>query len=71
MQWSDASSRGQSVQNAAGSESKFTVRLLDSEEIKEHIGVADGALEYLSQYVYGKVGSPVAKIPDHPAGGRD
>ncbi|MDE0671456.1 MAG: hypothetical protein OXH72_06925 [Caldilineaceae bacterium] len=71
MQWSDASSRGQLVQNAASSDSNFTVRLLDSEEIKEHIGVADGAIDHLSQYVYGKAGGPVAKIPDYPVGMRD
>ncbi len=66
MQRLDMSSSGQTTQLEAGSELKFTGRLLDSEEVQEHIGVAEEAMDHLSQFVYGKVGSPVAEIPDYP-----
>ena len=71
MQRLDTSSSGQTTQLEARSELKFTGRLLDSAEVQEHIGVAEEAMDHLSQYVYGKVGSPVAEIPDYPADERN
>ena len=70
MQRLDTPSSGQTAQLEARSEPKFTGRLLDSEEVQEHIGFAEEAMEHLSQYVYGKVG-PVAEIPDYPADERN
>lgn len=71
MQRLDTFSSGQTAQLEAGSEPKFTGRLLDSEEVQEHIGFAEEAMEHLSQYVYGKADSPVAEIPDYPADERN
>ena len=65
MQRSHASSIGASSE--VSSAPKFTARLLAPDEVKEHIGVAKGAMDYLSQYVYGKPDSEVATMPDHPA----
>lgn len=64
---SDTPTGGRTLQMEDVGDVRFSVRLWFPGKVGEHVGVAEGTIDHLLQYVHGKVGSQKAPLPEQPA----